>query len=124
MRRARVVAGLLLALTFATGGLAGMAVEEALGLDWFDFLDEDTRRDDRLLRGIRLSGEQREEVERILDRQEDRLEEYWAARLPEMQAIADASYDEVRGVLTPEQRAVFDRRVEEQGARRAEEPGD
>jgi Spy/CpxP family protein refolding chaperone len=124
MRRARVVAGLLLALTFATGGLAGMAVEEALGLDWFDFLDEDTRRDDRLLRGIRLSGEQREEVERILDRQEDRLEEYWAARLPEMQAVADASYDEVRGVLTPEQRAVFDRRVDEQGARRAEEPGD
>lgn len=124
MRRPRVVAGLLLALTFATGSLAGMAVEEALGLDWFDFLDEDTRRDDRLLRGIRLSGEQREEVGRILDRQEDRLEEYWAARLPEIQAIADASYDEVRAVLTPEQRVVFDRRVDEQGARRAEEPGD
>jgi hypothetical protein len=124
MRRPRVVAAVLLALTFATGGLAGMAVEEALGLDWFDFLDEDVRPDERLLAGIRLTGAQRERVDRIIGRQEDRLEEYWAARLPEMQAIADRSYDEIRAVLTPEQRAVFDARVAAQGARTAEEPGD
>ncbi len=124
MRRPRAVAALLLALTFATGGLAGMALEEAAGLDWFDFLDEDARRDDRLLEGIGLSGPQREQVERILERQEDRLEEYWNARLPEMQAVAAGSYDEIRAVLTPEQRAVFDRRVEARGARALEQPGD
>lgn len=124
MRRPRAVAAVLLALTFATGGLAGMALEEALGLDWFDFLDEDARRDDRLLAGIGLSGAQREEVERILDRQENRLEAYWSARLPEMQAIAAGSYDEIRAVLTPPQRAVFDRRVAAQGTRGVEAPGD
>lgn len=124
MRRPRAVAALLLALTFATGGLAGMALEEAAGLDWFDFLDEDARRDGRLLEGIGLTGPQREQVERILERQEDRLEEYWNARLPEMQAIAAGSYDEIRAVLTPEQRALFDRRVEAQGARAVQEPGD
>ncbi len=124
MRRPRAVAAVLLALTFATGGLAGMAVEEALGLDWFDFLDEDARPDERLLHGVRLTGDQREQVDRILDRQEERLEAYWAARLPEMQAIADGSYAEIRAVLTPQQRAVFDPRVAAQGARAAEEPGD
>jgi Spy/CpxP family protein refolding chaperone len=124
MRRPRAVAAVLLALTFATGGLAGMAVEEALGLDWFDFLDEDARPDERLLQGVRLTGDQREQVDRILDRQEERLEQYWAARLPEMQAIADGSYAEIRAILTPRQRAVFDRRVAAQGARSAEEPGD
>jgi Spy/CpxP family protein refolding chaperone len=124
MRRPRAVAALLLALAFASGGLAGMAVEEAAGLDWFDFLDEDARRDDRLLEGIGLSAAQREQVERILDRQEDRLEEYWAARLPEMQAIAAGSHDEIRAVLTPRQRAVFDRRVAAGGARAVEKPGD
>jgi hypothetical protein len=101
-----------------------MAVEEALGLDWFDFLDEDARPDERLLQGVRLTGEQREQVDRILDRQEERLEQYWAARLPEMQAIADGSYAEIRAILTPQQRAVFDRRVAAQRARSAEEPGD
>lgn len=124
MRRPRLVASVLLALTFVTGGLAGMAVEEALGLDWFDFLDEDVRPDTRLLEGIRLTGDQREDVDRILGRQEKRLEAYWAARLPEMQAIADRSYAEIRAILTPEQRAVFDRHVAARGARPAEEPGD
>ncbi|HEX2191531.1 MAG TPA: hypothetical protein VHG51_21645 [Longimicrobiaceae bacterium] len=124
MRRTHAVAALLLALTFAAGGLAGMALEEALGLDWFDFLDEDVRRDDRLLAGMGLSAEQRREVERILDRQEDRLEAYWAARFPEMEAIVAGSYDEVRAVLTPGQREVFDRRVEALGPREAGEPGD
>ncbi len=124
MRRPRAVAALLLALAFASGGLAGMALEEAAGLDWFDFLDEDVRRDGRLLDGMGLSGAQREQVERILDRQEDRLEEYWAARLPEMQAVAAASHDEIRAVLTPRQRTVFDRRVRAQEARAVEEPGD
>lgn len=124
MRRPRAVATLLLALTFVSGGMAGMALEEAAGLDWFDFLDEDARRDDRLLDGIGLSAPQRERVDRILGRQEERLEEYWDARLPEMQAIAAGSYDEIRAVLTPPQRAVFDRRVEERGARAAEAPGD
>ena len=124
MRRPRAVAAVLLALTFATGALAGMAVEEGLGLDWFDFLDEDARREEALLDGIRLSGTQREQVEEILDRQEDRMEEYWGQRLPELQGIAALSYDEIRAVLTPDQRAVFDRRLRERGAFRVDEPGD
>lgn len=116
MRRPRTVAALLLLLTFGIGGLTGMAVEEALGLDWFDFLDEDTRPEQsQLLAGLDLSSEQREQIEEILDAQEDRLEEFWESRLPEMRPIVVDSYDRIRGVLTPSQREAFDGRVRARG---------
>ena len=124
MRRARLVAAMLLAITFVSGGLAGMALEEGLGLDWFDFLDEDVRRDQRLVDGLQLTGSQRASVQRILDGQERRLEAYWSARLPEMQAIVDRSHEEIRALLTPEQRAVFDQRVRARAAGPVEAPGD
>ena len=75
--RARAVGVLLLAASFAVGSLAGMAAEEALGLDWFDFLDEvalasprpsphtEAERGDartRLLAALRLLPEDRREV--------------------------------------------------------------
>lgn len=117
MSRARAVAVLLLALTFAVGGLAGMAVEEAAGLDWFDFLDEDADPEIGLFSGMRLTGEQEERIDAILERREDRLEAYWNSRLPEIGAIMQQSYGEMRGVLTPGQLPEFDRRVRELRAR-------
>jgi len=111
---ARRVALLLLLLSFSVGSLAGMALVEALGIDWFDFLDEDAHGDaDRLLEGLGLSRGQRARVEGILDVQEDRLEDYWEARLPEIRAILEGSYAEIRVLRTPEQRTEFDRRVRE-----------
>jgi hypothetical protein len=125
MRRARATALLLLLLTFGTGALAGMAVEEALGLDWFDFLDEDNDPTGaRLLAGLDLSREQHERAEEILDRQEDRLEEYWEGRVPEIQRILADSYAEIRALLAPAQQAAFDRRVEELGGRVPDEVRD
>jgi hypothetical protein len=108
-----VVASLLLAMTFSVGGLTGMALEEALGLDWFDFLDEDNRPEDRLLAGLELSADQRARAQHILQREEDRLEDYWESRLPEIQEILRDTYAEIRALLSPEQRAAFDRRVED-----------
>lgn len=103
---------LLLAASFAVGGLAGMAAEEALGLDWFDFLDEDAvPADERLFAGMSLTEGQRERIEDIRERREERLESYWEGRLPDIQRIADESYREMRQVLTPEQQPAFDRRV-------------
>lgn len=118
MQRTRVVAGLLLLLTFSVGGLAGMAVEEALGLDWFDFLDEDYGGGaNRLLAGLDLSHDQRARAEAVLDREEDQLEEYWESRIPEIQGMLAHSYAEIRAMLTPAQQAAFDRRVRELGGR-------
>jgi hypothetical protein len=118
MSRARAVGMLLLATTFTVGALGGMALEEAMGLDWFDFLDEDaTPSEDRLFAGIALTAEQRARIDGIRERREDRLEAYWDSRLPDIQRVVDHSYDEMRAVLAPDERAEFDRRVRELRAR-------
>ena len=122
MRRPKLTAALLLALTFAVGGLTGMALEEALGIDWFEFLDEDSDdSQDRLLVGLDLTRDQRNRAEEILDREEDRLEDYWERRLPEIQDMLRQTYADIRAILTPEQQALFDRRVRELGGRVPEE---
>ncbi|HYW12698.1 MAG TPA: hypothetical protein VE871_12105 [Longimicrobium sp.] len=116
--RARTVGALLLAASFAVGGLTGMAAEEALGLDWFDFLDEDAApAEDRLFTGVSLTDAQERRIRDIRERREDRLEGYWESRLPDIQRIVDDSYGEMRQVLTPEQQPAFDRRVREMRGR-------
>ena len=121
--RARVVGALLLAATFLVGGMAGMAAEEALGLDWFDFLDEDAPPgDERLFSGMQLTAEQRRRLDEIRERREDRLEGYWESRLPEIQRIVGDSYGEMRAVLTPRQQPAFDRRVSELRERISADP--
>lgn len=120
--RGRLVAIVMLLVSFGVGALAGMAAEEAFGIDWFEFLDEDRDRGDgRLLEGLGLSRDQRKRAEGILERQEDRLEDYWEARLPEIRLILDQSYAEIRALLTPEQQARFDRRVRDLDGRIPEE---
>jgi Spy/CpxP family protein refolding chaperone len=105
---------LLLAATFIVGGMAGMAAEEALGLDWFDFLDEDAQpAEENLFAGLALTAAQKRQVGAIQRRREDRLEDYWESRLPDIQRIMGDSYGEMRRVLTPEQQPLFDHRVRE-----------
>lgn len=77
-------------LRIAVGGLAGMAAEEALGLDWFDFLDEDaTPADEPLFQGMGLSAAQKRQIEGIRERREERLEACWEGRLPDILRIMD-----------------------------------
>lgn len=115
-RGATTTAALLLGLAFAVGNLTGMALEEAMGIDWFEFLDEDyDEEEDQILAGLDLSREQRQEAEVILQRQEDLLEDYWMGRLPEIDSILRISHQEVREILTPGQQAVFDERMENLG---------
>ena len=110
--RTRAVAALLLAAAFAVGGLAGMATEEALGLDWFDFLDEDAGpAEGELFGGMALTRAQERRIDEILERREDRLEAYWESRLPDIRRIMDDSYGEMRAALTADQQPAFDRRV-------------
>jgi Spy/CpxP family protein refolding chaperone len=117
MKRGRGTAALLLALTFVVGGLSGMALEEAAGIDWFEFLDEDSDDGAELMTGITLTPEQREKIDDIVDRQEDQLEEYWAARMPEIRTVLQGTYGEIRALLDPAQQAQFDRKVANLGER-------
>ena len=80
-RRPALVAVAMLLLAFCVGGLTGMALDEAFGLDWFDFLEEDDDSlEDDFFAGLDLSEAQEERIEEILDEQEDRLEAYWETR--------------------------------------------
>lgn len=122
-QRARAVGALLLGASFVVGGLTGMAAEEALGLDWFDFLDEDAApAESRLFAGTELTPAQRRQIGDIRERREERLEDYWEGRLPDLQRIMDDSYGQMRAVLTPEQQPAFDRRVREMRGRISADP--
>jgi len=121
-RRPKLVATALLLLTFFVGALGGMAAEEAFGIDWFEFLDDDADEGEpSLLSGLELSREQRDRVEAILERGEDRLEDYWGGRLPEVRELLEETYAEIRTLLTPRQRVEFDRRVSGLGGQVPEE---
>lgn len=126
--RARRTAVLVLLAVFLAGGAAGWVLEEAAeDLDWPSFLTDRDRpgnqgRDDPLdddaeeafLEGLGLSREQLEAVDQLLDRREDRLEAYWHGRLPEIEALVDSTRQEIRNLLTPDQRTAYDRWVRDQ----------
>jgi hypothetical protein len=127
MTGARRKAVLLLLVVFLAGGAAGMLLEDVVDdLRWPAWLggaephgarggdpfDDDAEED--FLESLGLTGQQREAVDRLLDRREDRLEAYWSVRLPEMARLVDSTRAEIRALLTPDQRDAYDRWVARQ----------
>jgi hypothetical protein len=124
----RRTAALVLLAVFLVGGAFGWVAEEmADDLPWRvrhdqgrtpDRLDEDEPFDDDaeedLLETLSLSRAQLDSVDHLLDRREDRLEEYWKSRLPDLQSIVDSSRQEIRALLTPEQRTAYNQWLGEQ----------
>jgi hypothetical protein len=120
---ARRTAVILLLTVFVAGGAAGWLLEDvADDIHWPDGHgegskpdrpDEDEPFDDdaeeEFLETLDLSRSQLDSVDDLLDRREDRLEDYWKSRLPDLQALVDSSRQEIRSLLTPEQRAAYDR---------------
>jgi hypothetical protein len=122
---ARRTAVLVLLAVFLVGGATGWVAEELTeGIRWpgrhehprdtrSDRPDPDEPFDDDdeedMLETLGLSRAQDDSVDRLLDVREDRLEDYWKSRLPDLQAIVDSSRREIRAVLTLEQRTAYDR---------------
>ena len=118
---ARRTAILVLLAVFLVGGAAGWVLEETLDdIHWFgqrepgqdhdsggDPLDDDAEED--FLETLGLTRAQLDSIDELLDRREDRLESYWKTRLPDLQALIDSSRTDIRALLTPEQRAAYDR---------------
>jgi hypothetical protein len=119
----RRTAVLVLLAVFLVGGAAGWVAEEVADeIHWPsrqgedkspDQADDDEPFDDDaeedLLESLGLSRAQLDSVDHLLDSREDRLEEYWKSRLPDLQGIVDSSREEIRALLTPEQRTAYDR---------------
>ncbi|HEY7503683.1 MAG TPA: hypothetical protein VH700_06230 [Gemmatimonadales bacterium] len=120
---ARRTAVILLLTVFLAGGAAGWLLEDVVEeIHWPgghgedskpDRPDEDEPFDDDaeedFLESLGLSRAQLDSVDDLLEHREDRLEDYWDSRLPDLQALVDSSREEIRAVLTSEQRAAYDR---------------
>ena len=120
---ARRTAVIVLLAVFLAGGASGWLLEEVVDdIHWpgshrdsstIDRPDDDEPFDDDaeedFLETLGLSRGQLDSVDQLLEGREDRLEDYWKSRLPDLQALVDSSREEIRALLTPEQRAAYDR---------------
>ncbi len=128
--RTRRTAILVLLAVFLVGGLVGWLIDEVMDHgDWpslelehddddgdgrisRDPLDDDA--EEAFLKRLGLSPEQYRAADRLLDEREDRLEAYWSTRIPEIEALVDSTRQEIRKLLSPDQRTAYDRWIEEQ----------
>lgn len=109
--------GLLLA-AFVAGALSGAAVERVLNADEPERVEreqdgDDDRRRSHVIDRIEMTGEQRREIDEILERRGDRMRAVWREVEPRLDAITDSARMEIKGVLTPEQLAEYERKLRE-----------
>ncbi len=124
-RRTRLLGAGLLAATFGAGTLAGAAFTRVLDA-------RETRAEApappraspgtghraALLDSLALTPGQRVRVDAIMARRKEQSKAFWEAEGRRLRTIVDSARAEIRTVLTPEQRARYDRLREELKARR------
>lgn len=123
--RARRQALLVLLVAFAAGALAGFATERVLDHGWPWRAPHHDRHgparmfapDGPLGKRLDLTPDQRAKIEAILDQDGAKAKVIFDTMRPQLKALFDSTTQEVRGVLTPDQRKEFDRYVAERLAR-------
>ena len=124
--RGRIAVGLLLLLVFAAGMVADAGVRR-LRMRRMHTPMENHRppfgaeRDRHFGEELGLDSVQRARVDSVFARRRVQIDSFWKGPGKSLRAIMDSTRDEVRSVLTPEQRAKFDRRHMEG---RPRHPGD
>ena len=131
-RRARLLGIALLVATFAAGMLAGAAFDHALAArepaprqepGWHCH-GPHGKKTSMILDQLDLSAEQRARVDAIMARRRAQADAFWEREGPRMRGIVDSTRTEIRAILTPAQRAEYDRlRAQYRAARRAEREG-
>jgi Spy/CpxP family protein refolding chaperone len=121
---ARLLGAALLVAVFAAGGLAGAATDRVLHAgetrppDQAGWDCRPPRGDHTLLDQLALAPEQRVRIDSIMDESRERIRAFWAHEGAQVRAMVDSTRAEVRSVLTPEQRAEYDRLRAEADQRR------
>lgn len=129
-RRARLLGISVLSAVFVAGSLAGAASGRLLDareasaalLPATDSPAADGKtcgERKRLVDQVDLSPTQRQQVDSIVERRRAQREEFWDNEGQRMRAIMDSTRNEIRAVMTPEQRAEYDLLVAEHRARNA-----
>lgn len=126
IRRTRLHAAAVLLATFAAGALVGVASEQILDADEPERAGErHVRRTERdlfgpdgpLTRRLELTEPQRAEIERMLTAERAKTDSVLREMRPRLHARYDSMTARIRGVLTPEQQAEFDRYRDERRER-------
>lgn len=129
--RRRLLGFSLLAVTFLAGTLSGAALDRMLIAEQPERAeqrgdDADDRRS-YIIERVDMSAEQRAAIDDVLERRSQRMRAVWREVEPRMDAITDSARTEIMQVLTPEQRAEYeeklDRRRHPRGDGGSRDPG-
>jgi Spy/CpxP family protein refolding chaperone len=116
-KRARLTGLAVLAIAFLVGSLTGAAAIRVADAEAPPKLMRGkTTQAAPLLERLELTPDQRVQVDAILERRRQEMEQFWNVHRPTLRAIADSARAELRAVLTPEQRAVEEQYMEERRA--------
>jgi Spy/CpxP family protein refolding chaperone len=115
-KRARVTGIAILAIMFLVGALSGAATMRVVSADDTPMRMGPQRAHPDLLERLELTPEQRSRIDGILERRRAEMEEFWDQHRPTLRAITDSTRAELRALLTPEQREIEERFMEERKA--------
>jgi Spy/CpxP family protein refolding chaperone len=123
--RGKFVGMMLLMVTFVAGGLVGAAANRVLEARPVTAAasapDRGCEREQDVFERLDLSPQQRERVDEILARRREQADIFWQDAGPRLHELMDSTRAEIRNVLTPEQRAEYDRHRAERRERRERE---
>lgn len=112
--RSAVVAALLLAATFVTGMVAGIAADRFVLVREARILPREGMRfvSARIVRAmdreLDLTDAQRADVERILAERQRRIERVWSEMRPQIRTEIERTNREIEAILTEEQKPKFE----------------
>ena len=124
--RTRALGLALLATIFAAGALAGAAfqrVSNRAPAATAAAADSACERKPKglIVYQVNPTPEQRTRIDAIMERRREEMDQFWDGEGRRLRAIVDSTRNEIRRVLTPEQRAEYDRLVAEARARKERE---
>src|SRR5256885_317947 len=104
-RRAEVKSPMVAGTQWMTPALATAALITAVALPALVIIDR-----------ISLTAEQRKSIDAILEKHRKQADGLWQAQKPVLRGIVDSTRGEIRAQLTPDQRAEYDRLLEQRRA--------
>ncbi|HEY3280316.1 MAG TPA: hypothetical protein VGJ83_07365 [Gemmatimonadales bacterium] len=117
LNRSKIAALALLGLVFVAGGAAGWGVREGARCETKSRRGPDAMVD-RLTRELTLAPAQRDSVRAIFERHHAEFEALWAAVRPRFDSLKTIVRAEVAAQLSPDQRARYQRLLEDAEHRR------
>jgi hypothetical protein len=111
--RTRLIGFALIVVTFLVGGLAGAAFDRVLTAESVrrDVPRADERRG-HIIDEVEMRPDQRAAIDVILERRSERMKAAWSEISPRLEAITDSARMEIMAILTPEQRAEYEARLQ------------